>query len=309
MELPKRASFHPEHQALQIAWDSTSLGLGEECWTKYYYQIILGYRPKGAGVHFKFGEIVHKGLEWYFKHLALGKSHDEAQLFAVEVALKDYFNWRSDDTTKNLWNALRAIVWHTEERKNSSSRTLMIGDVPAIELPFKYSLGFSAEQHEVLYCGHMDQVVEDPAGIWVRDHKTTKSQLDARYFSNYNPDTQLPGYLIASEVVLHQPIMGVKINAIQTGVHFCRSAEGAIILGEAQRDEWMKDTTWHIRQATVIFKDFEISDLTRVPRNRKSCFGCQYRPICSVPPSLRLGLLASHYEKAYWDPLIRKESL
>lgn len=309
MSLPIRASFHPQHPALQIAWDSTSLGLGEECWTKYYYQIILGFRPKGAGVHLKFGEIVHYGLEVYFKARALNASHEIAQQQAVGYCLTKYYTWRSEDTTKNLWNALRAIVWHTENKKDSSSRTLMIGETPAIELPFKYSLGISAEGQELLYCGHMDQVVEDPAGIWVRDHKTTKAQLDAKYFSNYNPDTQLPGYLIASEVVLHQPIMGVKINAIQTGVHFCRSAEGAIILGEAQKDEWMKDTQWHIRQATVIFKDFDPADLLRVPRNRKSCFGCQYRPICSVPPSLRLGLLASHYERAFWDPLVRKESL
>lgn len=55
----------PAPANFQIAWDSTSLGLLKECPRKYYYTIILGYKPKRESVHLKFGLLYHGALEAY----------------------------------------------------------------------------------------------------------------------------------------------------------------------------------------------------------------------------------------------------
>lgn len=312
MQLPKRASFHPSYQTVQFAWDSTSLTRYMECPTAYAYNIVLGYRAKGSSIHLEFGSIVHKGLEWYWKNRAVGFDHHLAQLHMVKKILTTYHSFRTSDTAKNLWTALRSCVWHTEHNKNEQDKTLMLNGTPAIELPFKYDLGISTMGLDIIYCGHIDRAVIDVTdSVWVKDYKTTKNALDTRYFANYRPSTQLPGYLVAAHIVLEQDIAGVIVDGIQVGVNFSRFQKGAIFLGESERDEWMKDTQWWINQATQIIHAATTEnglDLQRIPRNTQSCFGCVYRQVCSLPPSLRLGHLASFYEQKFWDPALRKEA-
>lgn len=61
-----RASpFSAEIPHFQIAWDSTSLGLLKECPRKYYYEIILGWRPAQQSVHLIFGQLYHAAMEHY----------------------------------------------------------------------------------------------------------------------------------------------------------------------------------------------------------------------------------------------------
>lgn len=70
----------PENR-LQVAWDSTSLGLLKECPRKYYYTILLGWRPKAESVHLTFGRHYHKGLETY--------DHFAASIGKLDGALTD----------------------------------------------------------------------------------------------------------------------------------------------------------------------------------------------------------------------------
>lgn len=312
--LPKRSSFHPDYPAVQFAWDSTSLSKYMECPTLYAYTIVLGYRPRSASIDLSFGSIVHKGLEIYWTQRFGGAIHDDAQKFTVAHLLVHYHSWKTDDTTKNLYNAIRSVVWHTEAFHASHDETLALEGTPGIELAFKYDLGFDIYGIPVAYCGHMDRVIRDPAaeGIWVVDYKTTKHALDQKYFSQFSPSTQLPGYLVGSTVVLHQPILGVRIDGIQVGVNFSRFNKGHIFLGESQRDEWMKDTVYYIKNASRIFHNASVEediDLNLVPRNTQSCFGCNFRRVCSLPPSLRRAELAASYDVAFWDPILRKEAL
>ena len=307
MDLPHRESFLSTQKQVQVAWDSTSLSSWIKCPTKYFYQIVLGYRPKTMSVDLDFGLIVHSGLEVYWRCRAEGKSHTDAQEDTVRIILTLHWQWKTSHTAKNLWNALRSIVWHTESFQEDN--ILRIGDTLAVELPFKYDLGFSVGKSPAAYCGHMDRVENDNVEqTWVKDYKTTKSALDFNYFAGYTPSTQLPGYRVAAEIVLHRPIAGVIVDAIQVGVNFTRFAKGHIFLSEASQDEWMKDAVYHIKTATSVMASNDALDPLRVPRNTESCFGCQFRSVCSLPPSIRLGTLESVYERKYWDPILRKEA-
>jgi hypothetical protein len=278
-----------------------------KCPTRYFYQIVLGYRTKSSSVHLDFGSMVHKGLEFYWKCRSLGDLHDEAQATMTRGLIEEYGTWKTDDTAKNFWNALRACVWHTEAFQHDDTYT--VNGTAAIELAFKYDLGFDILGEPAAYCGHMDKVVVDNVdSIWVKDYKTTKNAIGQDYFAGYTPSTQLPGYLVAAEIVFHLPVAGVLVDAIQCGVNFTRFGKGYIVLGESQRDEWMKDAVYHIQQATRIFANNPELDPLKVPRNTEACFGCPYRAVCGSPPSIRIGHLSAKFEQVFWDPILRKEA-
>lgn len=88
----------------QIAWDSTSLGLFKECPRKYYYEIVLGWRPKGTSVHLKFGQLYHSGMEAY-DHFAAGigklagglsdDEHDEGIRQALLHVFREAATWET----------------------------------------------------------------------------------------------------------------------------------------------------------------------------------------------------------------------
>lgn len=91
--LDRSTPFSAAHPHFQIAWDSTSLGLLKECPRKYYYEIILGWRPRATSVHLIFGQAYHAALEHYDHHAAsLGKLggalSDEEHNVGIRIALR-----------------------------------------------------------------------------------------------------------------------------------------------------------------------------------------------------------------------------
>src|ERR1700748_1319683 len=111
---------------LQIAWDSTSLGLLKECQRKYYYTMIEGWRAKSESVHLTFGIHFHAALELYDKRRSLGDDYDEALDAAVAYCLEktwDYETgepWSPDHNAKTRENLLRSVIWYLEEYKNDA---------------------------------------------------------------------------------------------------------------------------------------------------------------------------------------------
>src|SRR5262245_10715921 len=110
---------------LQWAWDSTSLGWFKECPRKYYYAMIVGWRPKAETVNLKFGQLYHTGLEHYDKARALGMSHEEALIDSVQLLLTLTWErgrpdkvdgpWESDHNTKTRETLIRSIVWYIDQ--------------------------------------------------------------------------------------------------------------------------------------------------------------------------------------------------
>lgn len=84
--LPRKA-FSTVNPWMQLAWDSTSLGLFKECPRKYFYSIICGYMGDGENVHLKFGIWYHKALELYDKDISKGFTHDQATFNTVKWLL------------------------------------------------------------------------------------------------------------------------------------------------------------------------------------------------------------------------------
>jgi hypothetical protein len=45
------SAFLPDNPLKQWAWNSSTLKPAKECARKYYYQVILGWIPRGENVH------------------------------------------------------------------------------------------------------------------------------------------------------------------------------------------------------------------------------------------------------------------
>lgn len=322
---------------LQTAWDSSSLSTYLRCPRRYFYQYICGFRPFGESVDLRFGTLVHSAMETYHIEKA-HRGHNEGQIAGLLSLLTSAWEgastqegdqgvpephyWQSESNNKNLWNALRAFIWHTESFGfEPDFATAVIGKkLLGIELPFQFDLDLKVQGHQATYCGHLDRVVDTTSGRWIVDYKTTKKTVNTTYFDSYNPSTQLPGYAVAAKIVFGEPVQGVIIDAFQIGVDFVRCGRGHILLGEEKADEWLHNASAWIESAmsvasrakieeTESIVSFSSSNAHHWPMNTESCFICPFKTVCGSTPSIRGFVLDSAFRIEHWDPLARQNQI
>lgn len=211
--------------------------------------------------------------------------------------------WKSDDPLRNWYTLLRAVIWYTEEFQEDTLRTVLLENgKPAVELSYRWKIGVLApDGQEYSLCGHLDKVVELGEGnFYISDKKTTKSSLFTDYFKKYSMDNQMSGYTLAGKIILHIPVQGVIIDAIQLGVSFVRFRRGMTLRTEEQLDEWLENTIHYIHLAEKYAKE------RYWPQNDTACDmygGCEFREFCSKTPSMRMRMLNVAYKRNPWNPL------
>jgi hypothetical protein len=160
----------------------STLKPAKECARKYYYQVILGWIPRGENVHLLFGSIYASSLELYHRLRATGADHNSATHDVVlealtkswgkldAAALRDLPGSARNKTREHL---IRSIVWYLDEYENDPCETVILADGnPAVEHTFKFQL-----TDEIWLCGHIDRLVRYAGDYYVQDQKTTGSPL------------------------------------------------------------------------------------------------------------------------------------
>ena len=302
--------FAPSNPRLQLAWDSTSLGLLKTCPRKYYYKMIENWQTRGEMHHLAFGILYHSALEEFDKAKAAGASFDEAQIAAVRKALEDGRDYiGTDDETKatkgnnkNKFSLIRAIVWYLEHFRDDPAETVILANgKPAVELSFRMELPFETEAGEAfMLSGHIDRLVEMGGQVYVLDRKTTGSTISNYYYKQFNPHNQMSLYQFASKVVLPKAAAGVIIDAAQLAVGFARFHRGMIMKSQTSLDEWVDDLERWLRLAEGYAK------ANHWPMNDTACGnygGCEFQGVCSAAPSVRELLLKNDFDKKVWNPL------
>jgi hypothetical protein len=323
--LPTKQSFGgPVAPHLQHAWDSSSLSTYLRCPRRYFYNYICNFRPRTESFDLTFGSLVHAAMEEY--HLERqSRGHNEAQTMGLQVLLSEAWNsfegkyWESTSRNKNLWNALRAFIWHTEQFafEPDFNTTILGKKLYAVELPFSFDLDLKVNGVPATYCGHLDRMVDTGAGRWIVDYKTTTKTIGPHYFEGYSPSTQLPGYAVAASIVFHEPVQGVVIDAMQIGVDFVRCARGHILLGQEKAEEWMQNAVSWVRSAMEVATsatileaenpgEFAAKNAYHWPMNTESCFICPFKTVCGSTPSVRGFILEADFVQGIWDPLARQ---
>lgn len=325
-----------EGTAIQYAWDSTCLGWLKRCPRLYQLSMIEGWRPKDENVHLTFGIRYTNALEYYHKLRAedggQNYNHDMALGLVVEKALLDTWvpdedpvgedespgpghPWTTDNTQKNRYTLLRAIIWYLDQYEHDPAVTVIAEDgTPLVERSFRMELDWgpaegkaniartNPEPQPYLLCGHLDRVVTFLGSTFGMDHKTTKTTIGSYYFDQYEPNNQMTLYTIATRVIFNVPIRGMIIDAIQTAVTFAEPARGVTYRTPTQLEEWLKDLRYHLDAAERYATD------QYWPMNDTACFNCSFNKhdskICAKDPAVRGAFLASHFTKEDpWNPL------
>lgn len=308
MEGKRNTAFSEEIPQLQIAWDSTSLGLLKSCPRKYYYSMIEEWQSRDSILPLTFGIYYHSALEFYDRKKAEGMEWMEALTATVRYMLELTWDketgkpWATPCTQRNRQTLVRSVVWYIDHFKNDPAQTIILGNgKPAVELSFKFELPLVAPDGQVyICCGHMDRVVDLMGAIYVQDYKTSGYSLDRRFFNRFNPDNQVSLYTIASKIVLGIESQGVIIDGVQLLVNSNRYAREPIRRTPAQCDEWMEDLTHHIQQAE------RYAEAEYWPMNDTACDkygGCAFRHVCASDPAVRDMRLKSDFIKRQWNPL------
>lgn len=297
----------------QFAWDSTSIKLAETCLYKYQLKLILGWGPARPSAHLRFGAEYAKALEDFHKAMAEGIEREQAIRDVVHQAMINTWDyeyddagdpiegsgtpWHSEHNLKTRGNLIRSIVWYLEHfREDPCTTVILSSGAPAVEHSFKLPV-----DDGIILSGHLDRLVTYADHLYVQDQKSTGTTISARYFDQYNPDTQMSLYTFAGKSIFNMPVRGVMIDAVQVAVGFSRFERGFTFRSDDQLNEWYDGAMHTITQARRAALDGYF------PMNPSSCGnygGCEFRHICSKSPSVRQQFLKGDFErKAPWNPL------
>jgi len=304
--LPKL--FSDSTPNLQIAWDSTSMGWLQECPRKYQLHMLSRWSAKKMAAPLEFGILFHSAMVVYHKAQAEKVDYDEALHRTLQFCLTAGHNL--DDSTDNRrtrFTLTRAVVWYLDQHRDDAVETVILDNGnPATELSFRVELPRISETGDpYLWCGHIDRLGVLTGEYVVTDYKTTGS-LGEQFESQFSPNIQVSGYLFACNMLLKSlPMDKVLIDGIELKVNFNRFFRSFAHRSEAQLDEWVRNTCFHIRLAELYAQE------NYWPMNEKSCGnygGCVFRGICSKDPSVRDIWLAGDFYEREWNPLIAREA-
>lgn len=303
-------SFSLKVPGLQTAVDSTSLGTFKECPRKYYYSIVRGYQARGENVHLKFGLIIHESAEKYEQSRAAGSNHADALDCAVDFVLKATWEprlgraWTSEHKAKNRISAIRTVVWYLEQYgAHDSLQTVRLASSgrAAVELTFRFDSAYRTSGGEaILFCGHLDRLVEFSDKLFVSDIKTTGSVLGPQWFQSFTPGNQFSMYSFAGKAAFSEPIEGVIVDGIQVATGFSRFARGTVWRPNSYIEEWYAEQRWYLDQMEAC------AEASYWPQNDKSCGnygGCPFAPLCARTPQARETWLKADYSRRIWNPL------
>jgi hypothetical protein len=64
--------------------------------------------------------------------------------------------------------------------------------------------------------------------VFIKDRKTTKNDLSAKYFAQFSPNGQVSQYTLAGQIAFGEDVKGLIIEGIQIGTTFARFRRAAI---------------------------------------------------------------------------------
>lgn len=303
------SSFSAEQPLLQLAWDSTSLGLLKECPRKYFLSIICGYVPRGESVHLTFGLLMHGAKERYDHSRSRGESHDAAVLCAVRYAMEATWDeelsrpWSSGHNEKNRFTLVRTVVWYFEEYRDDALETVILANgKPAVELSFSFPTEYQSRRGEpFLLAGHIDRLAKmNGEAACPCDVKTTGSTISEKTFAAFTPHNQFSLYSLASKVLFDVPARGLIVDVAQVAVTFSRFERREVPRTDEMLDEWYGELSDWFRLAE------SCATSGRWPANETACGnygGCPFRRVCSHGPSSRDLWLKADFTTRVWDPL------
>lgn len=293
----------------QFVWDSVSINALKTCPRYYEWSIKKGYQLDPQPSTLSFGIYFHRAVEYWHKLLAHGMDKENALLRIVRLAGllgEQIVPGRSERTKETL---LRAVVWYLDQFKDDMAETTKRPNgEPAVEYSFMIPL-IKIKGQQTFLAGHFDRIVMFMDKLFICDYKTTKMQLNTKFFAQFKPNTQVQGYLAAAHIiggtssVLPTKPAGLIIDGIQLGVNYARFHRSVINYSKMEIDSYLADLEHWITWAHTL------ADAKHWPANETSCSnygGCVFRSICSETPAKHERMLKNNFHVKIWDPRIAR---
>ena len=235
----------------------------------------------------------------------MGRSKDESVYEAVKLVIIEHGEdlQKSDDKARNLEAALRAIVWRAEEYWEDTIKIATMPDgTPALEQRFEVPISDDG----LRFSGRIDKVAELNNELYLVDTKTTKASLSDYYFNGFAPNNQIYAYLWAAKNILGLEIAGFIIDAVQTGVNFCRFNRAVFKVPSPIIKEWYDDAIHKLSLAKIYAdKDYYPADFTACGNYG----GCKYREICNESPDHRHKVVEELFEREIHEDLRKDDNV
>ena len=175
------AEVHSQVDVTQRIYDSSCLKDYITCPKKYFYNSVVGLRPKKEPEPLVFGRAFHDALMMWYQNKEV-----EECITAFDILPKVM-----NDPKRTKERGISLIKGYTKKwgRDNTMYKTISLEDT------FILDMGNGR-----MYCGRFDRIVRNTmtssGEVYVQDHKTSKT-LGAYFYNSFRPCMQMNGYAYA----------------------------------------------------------------------------------------------------------------
>jgi len=305
-----------------IVIDSTLIKTYRACQQKYDYFQNQHWVSKGRKAAPSFGIAMHEAIAQFRISRRDGMKYPDAvelgqavlqQTYIKHMPLESQSEVMQDDR-RSLSNAIRlyhGFCQHYEPLGYTYHQ---------IEVPFALYLGIirvscnAADpsifiEKDVIYVGIIDAIIEWQGLLYVSDIKSTAMNITETYLDSYKMDQGLFGYTHAARELLGIDTHHALVHAFWVQKEPKTKGKPldeyyhtkSLYYDDEQLGEWIANTL----QTITEIEEHKLSGKWAMDFSA-SCNnwnGCDYRGVCSLPPSSRQQRLELDFKKAIWTPL------
>lgn len=300
-----------------IVIDSTLIKTYRACQQKYNYFENLHYVSSKRKAAPSFGIALHEGIAAFRTQRKAGTPYPLAFDIGQAVLQQAYQKHMPpesqsevmQDDRRSLTNAIRLYGGFCQHYEPLGYK------YHYVETPFALYLGqissFASDnfKKDVIYVGIIDAIIESNGITYLSDIKSTAMNITENYLNGYQMDQGLIGYTIAA-----RELLGIDTHHALVHCFWVQSppkTKGkpldeyyhtkALYYDDEQLAEWHANTLLTITE----IEQHKLSNQWGLDYS-SSCNmynGCDYRGVCSLPPSARPQRLEMDFRKAIWTPL------
>lgn len=273
--------------------DASSRGVAKNCLRKYFFSIVLGFKPTGINHYLQFGSVYHKFREVLEKEWMEHKDQNKAYETAITVAR---IMWKGDpnEGVKNDFLTMKRLIksceYAFEEWKKEKAQGQI--EVLSVEQPFDIFLSDGKTRRG----GKIDQILRWVTKPWIRDFKT--STINEEYYQRYiNPNDQFSGYTSGGAKLIGEDVWGVFVEVL-----YNTKTVGPKIYNlkatrtNGQLKQWEEDQ--------IAFEQIlnMCRELDMWPANESHCRFCDFHSVCKLPTvSSQQAQLIGNFKQQPWD--------
>lgn len=263
-----------------------------------------------------------KRCEWSYKEHAVEIGH-KCPTCGREVDRR--IAYACDERYKNRMTLARAVVALCDHMAASSLQMARHPDGRiASELRWFQPLRLKGtDGNPVMVTGSLDSVATDGAGRHiVREYKTTRRQVDEKFWTGYEMSPQVRTYTWAAVREFGKGTQ-VHVYALHIGVNFVEVYVKPVYLDPPSLEEWQQEMEIYTQEAQVragIAKNLALQGadpMGAYPRNLAACNSlpgaattpCPFRDFCRLSPVDRQSFLESNFHQEPWNPIGQKGAL